>query len=98
LKQRYQEHIGYIKSNNPQSAFALQILKNGHEYGTINESTTLLKAINHAPSLIPYEQLFIQAHHQQSKLIAEQNPGEHNIELAIDTTGKSHKHISIHSC
>jgi hypothetical protein len=64
LKQRYQEHIRYVKSNNPQSAFALHILNNRHEYGTINEIMTLLKAIKHAPSLIPYEQLFIQAHHQ----------------------------------
>jgi len=96
LKQRYQEHIRYIKSNNPQSAFALHILNNRHEYGTINEIMTLLKAIKHAPSLIPYEQLFIQAHHQQNKLTAEQSPGKHNplIQLAIDTTGTSHDHRS----
>jgi len=58
---------------------------------------TLLKSIKHAPSLIPYEKRFIQAHHQQSKLIAEQNPDEHNplIQLAIDTTGTSHEHRSI---
>jgi predicted GIY-YIG superfamily endonuclease len=99
LKQRYQEHIRYIKSNNPQSAFALHILNNRHEYGTINEIMSLLKAIKHAPLLIPYEQLFIQAHHQQNKLIAEESQGEHNplIQLAIDTTGTSHDHRSIPS-
>jgi len=43
LKQRCQEHIRYIKSNNPQSAFALHILNNRHDCGTINEIMTLLK-------------------------------------------------------
>jgi hypothetical protein len=85
LKQRYKEHIRLFNSNNPQSAFAQHILNNRHEYGTINEVMTLHKAIKHAPLLIPYEQPFIQAH-QQSKLIAERNPGEHKplIQLAID--------------
>ena len=31
LKQRYQEHITYIKHNNPQSAKALHVLNNKHE-------------------------------------------------------------------
>jgi hypothetical protein len=33
LKLRYQEHIRYVKNNNPQSAYALHILNNRHEYG-----------------------------------------------------------------
>jgi hypothetical protein len=92
LKQRYQEYMRYFKNNNPQSAFALRILNNRHEYGTIDEIMTLLKTVKHKPSLIPYEQFFIPAHHQQNKLIAEQNLGEHNsiIQLAIDTTYISH--------
>jgi hypothetical protein len=55
---------------------------------TIDEIMTLLKTVKHKPSLTPYEQFFIQAHHQQNKLIAEQNPGKHNpiIQLALDTT------------
>jgi hypothetical protein len=36
-KQRYQEHIRYIRNNDPQSAFAQHILNNQHEYGTIKE-------------------------------------------------------------
>ena len=92
LKQRYQEHMRYIKNNNPQSAFALHILNNRHKYSTIDEIMTLLKTVKHKPSLTPYEQFFIQAHHQQNKLIAEQNPGELNplIQLAIDTAYTSH--------
>jgi hypothetical protein len=57
---------------------------------------TLLKTVKHTPSLIPYEQFFIQAH-QQNILIAEQKPGEHNpiIQLAIDTAYTSHDYKSI---
>ena len=33
LKQSYKEHTRYIKSNNPQSAYVLHILKNLHDYG-----------------------------------------------------------------
>jgi hypothetical protein len=87
----------YIKNNNPQSAFALRILNNRHEYGPIDEIMTLLKNVKHTPSLIPYEQFFIQAHHQQNILIAEHNPGEHNpvIQLAIDIAYTSHDYKSI---
>jgi len=90
LRQRYQEHMRYIRGNNPQSAFAQHILNHRHEYGKIEEIMKLLKHINHTPSLTPYEQYFIQTHHQQNKLIAEQSPGEYNplIQLAIDTTHK----------
>ena len=31
LKQRYQEHIRYIRHNEPQSAYKLHILNNKHE-------------------------------------------------------------------
>jgi hypothetical protein len=43
LKQRYQEHISYIRHNEPQSAYALHILNNKHEYGPINNTMILLK-------------------------------------------------------
>ena len=31
LKQRYQEHITYMKHNDPHSAYALHIISNDHE-------------------------------------------------------------------
>jgi hypothetical protein len=81
----------YITGNNPQSAFALHILNNRHEYGAIDEIMTLLKNIKHKQLLNPYEQYFIQTHYQQNKLITEQNPEEYNplTQLAIDTTHTS---------
>ena len=45
-KSRYQEHIRYIKNNDPRSAYALHILNNRHEYGNINDTMTLLKHFN----------------------------------------------------
>ena len=42
LKQGYQEHIRYIRHNEPQSAYALHILSNKNEYGPINDIMTLL--------------------------------------------------------
>ena len=43
---RYKEHIRYIRTNNPQSAYATHILQNRHEYGPKNETLQLLKACN----------------------------------------------------
>jgi len=96
LKQRYQEHTRYIRNNNPQSAFALHILDNKHEYGTIEETMELVKPIKNKRQLIPFEQFYIQKDHQENKLITEQQPGEHNplIQLAIDTTNTSRTKIN----
>jgi hypothetical protein len=63
LKLRYQEHIRYNRNNNPQSAYALHILNNRHEYCPIHNTMELLKQINKTKLLIPYEQLYIQSHH-----------------------------------
>jgi len=78
LKLRYQEHIRYIKNNNPQSAYALHVLQNRHEYGPLNQTMHLLKPINSTSSLIPYERFYIQSLHQGKKLIPEQSPGDPN--------------------
>jgi len=87
IKQRYQEHIRYIRNNDPQSAFTKHVLNNQHEYGTIEEIMKLLKPTNHTAMLIPYELFFIQSHHQHGQLISEQSPGELNplIQLGLDT-------------
>jgi hypothetical protein len=96
LKICFQEHLRYIRSNNPQSAYAQQKLHNQHEYGTMNELMTLLKPLKYKNMLIPYEQFYIQSLHQAGKLIPEQYPGELNplFQLAIPpslhTTRQSH--------
>ena len=78
LQQRYKEHTPYIKQNNLQSSYALHILNNKHEYGTIDETMTLLKHINRSTLLLPYEKLYIQTYHHQKELIPEEHINEHN--------------------
>jgi len=53
LNIRFQEHIRYIRYNNPQSAYALHILQNQHEYGQMNSTMTLLKPLNNPNLLLP---------------------------------------------
>jgi hypothetical protein len=53
LKLCYQEHIWYIKNNNPQSAYAMHILNNRHEYGPMHNKVEVLKQINKTKFFIP---------------------------------------------
>jgi hypothetical protein len=78
LKTRFQEHIRYIKTNNPQSAYAQHILHNHHEYGTLAQTMPLLKPIQKESMLLPFEQFYIQSLHQTGKLIHEQCPNDPN--------------------
>jgi hypothetical protein len=78
LRQRYQEHIRYIRHNELQSSYAQHILNNKHEYGPINNTITLLKHINKTSLLLPYEQLDIHTYHQHKQLVSEQCTGKHN--------------------
>jgi hypothetical protein len=87
LKQRYREHIRYIRNNDPQSAYAQHIPQNLHEYGSITDTMSILKPIYKTSLLISYEQLFIQTFHHNGNLITEQGTGEQNLlfQLAIET-------------
>jgi hypothetical protein len=42
LKTCYSKHTRYIRSNNPQSAYAQHILQQRHEYGSMQETMTLI--------------------------------------------------------
>jgi hypothetical protein len=68
-----------MKNNNLQSPYAMHILNNRHEYGSMHNTMEPLKQINKTKFLIPYEQLYIQSHHHHKQLIPEQN--------AVNTTG-----------
>jgi len=78
LSLRFREHIIYIINNDPQSAYARNILQNIHEYGTLADTMALLKPLHDTAKLIPYEQLFIQTFHPNGDLIDEQSATEHN--------------------
>jgi hypothetical protein len=77
LKQRYEEHIRYIKQQDPQFAYAVHVLNNNHEYGPINTTMSLLKQITKTTPLIPHEQFYIWSHYYK-ELAPEQNTGESN--------------------
>jgi len=105
LRQRYQEHVRYIRQNEPQSVYALHILNNKHKYGPINDTMTLLKHINKISLLLPYEQLYIRSYHQQKQFISEKYIGEHNpiYQLIHNTyntsllTGPIDQHLTINT-
>ena len=78
FKQRYQEHTRYLKHSDPQSAYALHISNNKHEYGPINNTMTLLKHINKTTLLIPFEHLYIESRYHHKQLVPEQHIGECN--------------------
>ena len=46
LNQRYQEHIRYIRNNDPHSAYAQHILQNLQEYRSITDTMSLLRPIH----------------------------------------------------
>jgi len=78
LKTRYNEHIRYIKNNNPKLAYAQHILNNRHEYGTMDNLMPLLKPIHNQHLLTTYEQYYIHFFHKHGNLISEQSPRSPN--------------------
>jgi hypothetical protein len=56
LRQRYLEHVRYIRNNDPQSDYATHILNSMHEYGNINNNMILHKQIHKGTSMNTLEQ------------------------------------------
>jgi hypothetical protein len=84
---RYKEHIRYIRTNNPKSAYATHILNNRHEYGTAQNTLKLIQACQKGKKMDCWEALHIYALHQQGTLIDEQQASDANplFQLAIIT-------------
>jgi len=75
---RHKEHVRYIGTNNPQSAYALHILQNRHEYGPIIDTLQLLKICSKGTHMNCLEALYMQVFHKHKILIAEQQIGDSN--------------------
>jgi len=75
---RHKEHIKYIKTNNPASAYATHILNNRHEYGTANDTLKLIYPCRKSKKMNHWENMYIQIYHQQNLLITEQQVNEPN--------------------
>ena len=95
---RYKEHIIYIKTNNPQSAYALHILNNRHEYGPQEETMQMVKACKKGKHMNCWEAMYIQEYHKRGLLVTEQQPFEHNILFeytqAITPPGDNHRLVT----
>jgi hypothetical protein len=75
---RHKEHICYIKTNNPASAYATHILNNRHEYGAANDTLKLIQACRKSMKMNYWESVYIQIYRQQNQLITEQHVNEIN--------------------
>jgi hypothetical protein len=58
LKLRFREHVRYIKTNNPQSAYALHVLNHCHQYGPIEETMKLLSPARKSTHMNCLESLY----------------------------------------
>jgi len=97
LKTHYNEHIRYVKNNNPQSAYAQYILNNRHKFGTIESTMTLLKPLHRQHLLTTHEQFYIHSFHKNGKLFSEQSPGSPNPLFDL-TTRMPHPRANRASC
>ena len=75
---RYREHIRYIRTNNPQSAYATHILQNRHEFGPQNETLQSIKTCAKGKRMNCCQSMSIKNFHRKGMLIAEQLPYDHN--------------------
>ncbi|GFG36121.1 hypothetical protein Cfor_03762, partial [Coptotermes formosanus] len=75
---KFKEHIRYIRTNNPKSAFAVHILENNHQYDTMEESLRLITPCNKGNRLNLLENLYIQQFHNLGLLMDEQCTFEYN--------------------
>lgn len=79
LKLRFQEHVRYIKNNDPRSAYAIHIHNFRHEYGNVNDTMTLLKRINNPPCYYHMSRRIYSHSYRNNKLVPEQHPSECNL-------------------
>jgi len=86
---RHKEHIRYIRTNNPLSAYAQHILQNRHEYGTMADTLQLLKTCRKGTRLNCWESLYMQVFHQHNVLITEQQVSDTNPLYELTRTAKS---------
>jgi hypothetical protein len=82
---RHKEHIRYIRTNNPTSAYAMHILNTQHEYGNAENTLKLLKSCRKGGRMNCWETFHIQKYFQGNKLIGEQQAFDPNplFEIAV---------------
>ena len=78
ITKRFKEHIRYIKTNNPTSAYVAHILQNIHEFGTEKDTMYLIKACQKSSHMDCWEALYMYAYRKQQILISEQQVNDTN--------------------
>jgi hypothetical protein len=86
---RHTEHIRYVRTNNPTSAYALHILNNKHEYWTAAETSELLKPCHKGTRMNCWETFHMQAFSQHKLLITEQHISDINPSMNSQTRHES---------
>ena len=94
LTVRHREHIRYIKTNNPLSAYAMHILNNQQEYGNPYHTLQLLQPCQKGKLMNFWESLYIQIL-QQHLLIDEQRTNDSNLLYSLANT--SHHNTRYHT-
>jgi hypothetical protein len=93
INTRHKEHIRYIRTNNPTSAYATHILNTQHEYGNTDSTLKLLQPCRKGSKMNCWEAFYIQKYFQSNKLIGEQQANDPNplFEIAV------HSHNNLHT-
>ena len=94
---RCSEHIRYIKTNNPISAYALHILGNRHKYGNPEHTMQFLKIYIKGKVMNCWESFYMQVLQQQNLLINEQKTSEPNPLYALPNLMKHVTQPDTHS-
>ena len=85
---RHNEHIHYIKTNNPVSAYALHIFNNRQEYGSPKHTMQLLQTCDKGKMMNCWESFYMQTPQQQDLLINEQKTYRLNLPYALGDVTK----------
>ena len=93
---RYLEHIQYIRTNIPVSAYALYILNNRHEYGSLEHTIQLLQACSKGKMMNWRDSFYMQVLQQQNLLTEKHKTTEPNPLYALGNITKQH-HTTRHT-
>ena len=74
IKERYLEHIRYIKYNKLQLSLALDILQNLHRFGPVHNTLIFLQHVNKGSHMKNLKQFYIQLYSYNNKPISENTP------------------------
>jgi hypothetical protein len=89
---RHKEHVRYIRTNNPTSAYALHISNNKYDYGTAEETLQLLKSCHKSTRMNCWEKFYMQLFHQHGTLVNEQRVYDVNPLYEIADTSQTPLH------